>query len=115
MHPCPAPEPLSPGFDGARLTGGVAHLERPDGRAGCFYLPSGWYYSDAGRQRIVDTVERWQVQLEALQSRVDALVAVRTTSAPPPSLPHLPVFAALVLGLLLGFALGRLTRRKEMP
>lgn len=83
---------------------------------GCWNVPPGWYYTDTGRARVAAGVDVWSTQAASLEAKVRALeLALLPPPAPPPSLPYLPVSAALVLGLLFGFVLGRLTRRKEQP
>jgi len=108
---CPAPSATLPeNFQGARLREGVAHLERPDGATGCFYLPPGWYYSDAGRARIAAAVERWQVRLDEMQARLDSLSSAPTIPAMPHD-SHLACSLAALACLVLGFAVGRFASR----
>lgn len=107
---CPSPSVLPPGFQGARLTYGVGYLERPDGQGACFSLPSGWYYSDAGRARIATTVEGWQVRLDAMQARLEALQQPPSVTDSTPSSPS-PWPLCVLASCALGFAVGRFTHR----
>lgn len=93
---------LPPGFHGARLRAGVAHLERPDGQRGCFSLPPGWYYSDEGRARIAAAVDSWQVRLDDMEAQLSTL---RIAARQPPA--HAAHGAQeIVLAMLAGAALG---------
>ena len=119
---CPTPHTSLPeNFQGARLVYGVGWLERTNGDGGCFTLPSGWYYSDAGRARIAATVDRWQDRVDDLQARMDAMhariesrIATQRPASPPhhcpPEYPH-PA-PSVLLGFVVGVVVGRLTLRR---
>lgn len=77
----------------------------------CWAVPSGWYYTDAGRARISAAVDVWQKRLEDVELKLSALKAPAPLAAPPrpePASAGWALLSALALGFLLGFALGRL-------
>jgi hypothetical protein len=117
MH-CPNPAPLPPEkFHGAQVVYGVGLLKNGDGLSGCFVLAPGWYYSETGRARIAEAVDRWQGRIEEMQLRLDSMQARIESARPVQSPPHrcptptehdAPAFATASVCLGLGFILGRL-------
>lgn len=89
---------------------------------GCWVIPSGWYYTDAGRARISAAVDVWQGRIEVLQSRLDAMgpriEALQSSAEVPPLVPcgspeHDPSsFATAALCLAVGYVLGFFSRRR---